>query len=107
MVQYIQVAADRGVRAQTGPGGEQLELTGGPAPGLHRYQRCHAEDHLTAADRAAAGSHAGCIAGAPSRAEYLDELAAAGFADASVTFTHEAAPGMHSAIIWAAKPATA
>jgi arsenite methyltransferase len=66
-----------------------------------------AEDHLSAADRAAAGSYAGCIAGALSRAEYLDGLAAAGFADASVTVTHEAAPGMHSAIIRAVKPATA
>jgi len=66
-----------------------------------------AEDYLTAAGRAAAGSYAGCIAGAMSRAEYLDGLAAAGFVDASVTFTHEAAPGMHSAIIRAAKPATA
>ena len=66
-----------------------------------------AEDHLTAADRVAAGSYAGCIAGALSRAEYLDGLAAAGFTDASVTFTHEAAPGMHSAIIRAVKPATA
>ena len=66
-----------------------------------------AEDHLLAADRAAAGSYVGCIAGALSRAEYLDGLAAAGFADASVTFTHEAARGMHSAIIRAAKPATA
>jgi len=63
-----------------------------------------AEDHLTLADRAAAGSHVGCIAGALSRAEYLDGLAAAGFAGASVTFTHEVAPGMHSAIIRAAKP---
>jgi len=65
-----------------------------------------AEDHVTAADRAAAGSYAGCIAGALSRAEYLDGLTVAGFADASVTFTHEAAPGMHSAIIRAVKPAT-
>ena len=64
-----------------------------------------AEDHLTAVDRAAAGSYAGCIAGALSRTEYLDGLCAAGFANASVTFTHEAAPGMHSAIIRAAKPA--
>jgi len=64
-----------------------------------------AEDHLTAADRAAAGSYAGCIAGALSRAEYLGGLAAAGFADASVTFTHEAAPGMHAAIVRAVKPA--
>ena len=65
-----------------------------------------AEDHLTAADRAAAGSYVGCIAGALSRTEYLDGLAAAGFTGASVTFTHEAAPGMHSAIIRAARPAT-
>ncbi len=65
-----------------------------------------AEDHMSAADRAAAGSYVGCIAGALSRAEYLDGLAAAGFADASVTFTSDAAPGMHSAIIRAVKPAT-
>jgi SAM-dependent methyltransferase len=65
-----------------------------------------AEDHLSPADRAAAGSYVGCIAGALSRAEYLDGLAAAGFADASVTFTTEAAPGMHSAIIRAVKPAS-
>ena len=39
-----------------------------------------AEDHLSAADRAAAArAIAGCIAGALSRAEYLDGLAAAGF----------------------------
>jgi arsenite methyltransferase len=66
-----------------------------------------AEDHLTAADRAAAGSYVGCIAGALSGAEYLDGLAAAGFTDASVTFTTDAAPGLHSAIIRAVKPATA
>ena len=65
-----------------------------------------AEDHLTPADRAAAGSYAGCIAGALSRTEYLDGLTAAGFTGASVTFTTEAAPGMHSAIIRAVKPAT-
>jgi arsenite methyltransferase len=64
-----------------------------------------AEDHLTAADRAAAGSYVGCIAGALSRSEYLEGLAAAGFADASVTFTTEAAPGLHSAIVRAVKPA--
>jgi SAM-dependent methyltransferase len=63
-----------------------------------------AQDHLTPADRAAAGSYVGCIAGALSRAEYLDGLTAAGFAEASVTFTYEAGPGMHSAIIRAVKP---
>jgi SAM-dependent methyltransferase len=65
-----------------------------------------AEDHLSPAGRAAAGSYVGCIAGALSRSEYLDGLIAAGFAEASVTFTSEAAPGMHSAIIRAVKPAT-
>jgi hypothetical protein len=64
--------------------------------------------HMSPAERAAAGSYVGCIAGAFSRAEYLDGLgAAAGFAEASVTFTNEEAPGMHSAIIRAVKPATA
>jgi ubiquinone/menaquinone biosynthesis C-methylase UbiE len=64
-----------------------------------------AEDHMGEADRAAAGSYVGCIAGALSRSEYLAGLAAAGFAEASVTFTHEAAPGMQSAIVRAVKPA--
>ena len=65
-----------------------------------------AEDRLSAADRAAAGSYVGCIAWRLSRTEYLNGLTAAGFADASVTFTTEAGPGMHSAIIRAVKPAT-
>ena len=64
-----------------------------------------AEDALTAADRAERGSFVGCVAGALSRGEYLEGLRAAGFTDPSVTFTHEVAPGMHSAIIRAVKPA--
>ena len=63
-----------------------------------------AEDHLTATDRAERGSFVGCVAGALSRSEYLDGLAAVGFADPYVRFTHEAAPGMHAAIIRATKP---
>jgi arsenite methyltransferase len=63
-----------------------------------------AEDGLSPADRAERGSYVGCIAGALSRGEYLAGLAAAGFVDASVTFTHEAAPGMHGAIVRATKP---
>ncbi len=66
-----------------------------------------AEDDLTAIERAARGSYVGCIAGALSRAEYLEGLAAAGFADVSVRFTHQAADGMHSAIVQATKPITA
>ena len=63
-----------------------------------------AEDHLSAEQRADRGSYVGCIAGALSRAEYLDGLAGAGFAEASVTFTQQAADGMHTAIIRAGKP---
>lgn len=63
-----------------------------------------AEDQLTPADRAERGSYVGCIAGALSRTEYLSGLAAAGFIDAEVEFTHEAAAGMHAAIIRATKP---
>jgi len=66
-----------------------------------------AEDHLSPADRAERGSYVGCIAGALSRSEYLDGLAAVGFVDAEVTFTHEAAPEMHSALIRAVKPVLA
>ena len=65
-----------------------------------------ASDHLSPADRAAAGSYVGCIAGALTRAEYLDGLAAAGFTNPTVTFTAEAAPDMHAAIVRAVKPGT-
>jgi SAM-dependent methyltransferase len=66
-----------------------------------------AEDDLSPADRAARGSYVGCIAGALSRAEYLEGLAAVGFSDPQVIFTHEAAPGMHAAIVKAVKPSAA
>ena len=62
-----------------------------------------AEDDVTPAERAERGSYVGCVAGALSRSEYLSGLAAAGFTDASVEFTHEVAPGMHGAIVRAAK----
>jgi SAM-dependent methyltransferase len=65
-----------------------------------------AEDALTAEQRAERGSYVGCIAGALSRAEYLDGLARAGFVDGTVTFTHAAAPDMHGAIVRATKPAS-
>ncbi len=65
-----------------------------------------AEDDLTPADRAERGSYVGCIAGALSRTDYLDGLAATGFVDAEVRFTREVASGMHSALIRATKPVT-
>jgi arsenite methyltransferase len=66
-----------------------------------------AEDHLFPEDRAERGAWVGCIAGALSRREYVEGLAAAGFVDAEVTFTHQAAEGIHSATIRAVKPADA
>jgi arsenite methyltransferase len=65
-----------------------------------------AEDHLSVEARAELGSYVGCIAGALSRQEYLDGLSSAGFINPSVRFTHQAADGMHSAIIQAVKPST-
>jgi SAM-dependent methyltransferase len=64
-----------------------------------------ADDALSPAERAERGSYAGCIAGALSVSEFTDGLRAAGLTDATVTPTHEAAPGMYSAIIRATKPA--
>ena len=63
-----------------------------------------AEDHLSAEDRIQRGSFAGCIAGALSKQEYLHTLAAAGFVDISVAYTHEVAAEMHGAIVKAVKP---
>jgi len=64
-----------------------------------------AADDVSPAERAERGSYVGCIAGAMSRSEYLDGLAAAGFTEPTVEFTHEAVPGMHGAIVRAVKPA--
>jgi arsenite methyltransferase len=62
-----------------------------------------AEDHLTPAQRTEHGGQVGCIAGAPSFAEYRGGLAAAGFTAISITPTHQVADGVHSAIIRAAR----
>ena len=64
-----------------------------------------AEDHLTAEHRAERGAWVGCIAGALTKTEYETELAAAGFADISVSFTHPVGDGLRSAIIKATRPA--
>ena len=62
-----------------------------------------AEDHLSEQDRIQRGSFAGCIGGALSKQEYLDTLAAAGFADITIEYTHEVASEMHGAIVKATK----
>jgi arsenite methyltransferase len=64
-----------------------------------------AEDHLTPEDRAERGAWVGCIAGALTKAEYEAGLAAAGFEQVSVIFTHPVGDGLHSAIITATRPA--
>ena len=63
-----------------------------------------ASDHLTPDERSERGTYVGCIAGALSTSEYGEGLLAAGFEDVSVTFTHEVADAMYSAIVKAAKP---
>jgi SAM-dependent methyltransferase len=63
-----------------------------------------AGNDLTADQRAERGDWVGCIAGALSFIEYEQGLADAGFVDIEITPTHEAAPGMHSAIVKARKP---
>jgi arsenite methyltransferase len=62
-----------------------------------------ADDDLTPEQRAERGTYVGCIAGALSFTEYEAGLRAAGFVDISVTPTHHAAEGMHSAIIKATR----
>jgi arsenite methyltransferase len=64
-----------------------------------------ADDALSPAERAARGSHVGCIAGALSFAEYRAGLAAAGLDEVAVESTHSVADGMYGAIIRAVRPA--
>ena len=63
-----------------------------------------AEDRLSRDDRAARGSHVGCIAGALSITEYREGLRGVGLADVEVELTHRVADGMHGAIVRAHKP---
>jgi SAM-dependent methyltransferase len=63
-----------------------------------------ADDELTPAERAERGSYVGCIAGALSKAEYVEGLRTAGLEEVAVEFTHGVADGMHSAVIRARKP---
>jgi arsenite methyltransferase len=64
-----------------------------------------ADDQLSPEDRAERGAWVGCIAGALTKTEYEHGLAAAGFADIAVLFTHPVGDGLHSAIIKATRPA--
>ena len=47
------------------------------------------------------------LAGALAKGQYQAGLAAAGFEQVSVTFTHQVGDGLHSAVVRAIKPAGA
>ncbi len=65
-----------------------------------------ADAHVSPDQLSLAEQRVGCLAGALTQAEYERLLAAAGFADVSITSTSQAAEGLHSAIIRATKPVT-
>jgi len=63
-----------------------------------------ADDDLTPSQWTVRGAQVGCIAGAPSFAEYRDGLGRAGFTGISITATRPVGDGVHSAIIRAVRP---
>ena len=64
-----------------------------------------ADDGTDPAQLAEAEQRAGCISGTLTQPQYRDLLLAVGFTSITITSTHEAGAGLHSAIIQAAKPA--
>ena len=64
-----------------------------------------ADEHTDPAQLADAEQRVGCLNGALTQRQYSELLQAAGFTDISITPTHQAETGLHSAIIQAAKPA--
>jgi len=65
-----------------------------------------ADEDLDPARRAEAERLTGCTTGTLTAGEYRDLLLASGFTGITITTTHHAAPGLHSAIVQAARPAT-
>jgi arsenite methyltransferase len=63
-----------------------------------------ADDGLDPGRRAEAEKHVGCSSGTLTRPEYHGLLTAAGFTGISITITHDAGDGLHSAIIQAIRP---
>ncbi|MGN6175102.1 MAG: methyltransferase domain-containing protein [Streptosporangiaceae bacterium] len=62
-----------------------------------------ADENMDPAELAGAEQRVGCLNGALTQPEYRDLLLAAGFAGISITPTHQADPGLHSAIIQATR----
>ena len=63
-----------------------------------------ADDDMDDETRADMRAYTGCIAGALTRAEFIDALEAAGLTDIAITETHRVHPAAVSAIIRATKP---
>jgi SAM-dependent methyltransferase len=63
-----------------------------------------ADETIDPAQLAGAEQRVGCLNGTLTQPEYQDLLLLAGFTAISITSTHEAEPGLHSAIIQATKP---
>jgi len=63
-----------------------------------------ADEGTDLAQLADAERQVGCLNGTLTQRQYTGLLQAAGFTDVRVTPTHEAGPGLHSAIIEAARP---
>lgn len=63
-----------------------------------------ADEELDPDRRAAAEARVGCANGTLTMREYQDLLVAAGFANVTITLTHDAGDGLHSAIVNAVKP---
>jgi SAM-dependent methyltransferase len=66
-----------------------------------------ADEGADPARLAEAEQQIGCARGTVTRHQYRDQLLAAGFTAVSITSTHEAGTGLHSAIIQAVRPAAA
>ena len=63
-----------------------------------------ADEDIDPAQLADAEQRVGCLNGALTRRQYAGLLRTAGFTGITITLTHEAGTGLHSAIIQAAKP---
>jgi len=97
----------RHVVAGLGPAvvGFALALATGVTACGGKYVRPVTDEKIQATpERLVRGARAGCIAGAPSFAEYRGGLARAGFTGITITPAQQAGDGVHSAIIRAAKP---
>jgi SAM-dependent methyltransferase len=63
-----------------------------------------ADDNIDPGELAKAEQRVGCISGTLTQQRYRDLLQAAGFTGITITSTHDAGHGLHSATIQAAKP---